>query len=174
MRDSVVRSSTADQALYSTAIHESAHAVLAAVLGIPVQAILIRENEDGSADGWAQIDSDSGTARDRLVVYLAGEVAESFFVGHLQRTTDDALGASDSEQIKALVGVLGEAELYVALGRAERLVRLHRASILRLSHALARHEVVDGRVFIQGEELAVLLPARALSAVPRMQTSQSH
>jgi hypothetical protein len=37
-----------------------------------------------------------------------------------------------------------------------------------------RHEVVDRRVFIQGEELAVLLPARALSAVPRMQTSQSH
>jgi hypothetical protein len=161
-----VRSPNAFAALYSTAIHEAAHCVLAALAGMPVHAVLIRENEDGSADGWSEIDSASASPRDQLVVYLAGEAGEAFFVGHLKRASDDAASDSDSARIKELVGRLGEDQLHGAYGRACRLVQQYRADILRLSHAIARHEMVDGRILFQGDELAALLPRKALSAVP--------
>jgi hypothetical protein len=150
------------QAVYTTALHEAAHALAADNLGRPVPLIRLALRPDGQGvDGVTVVTYeglDETSDRIRLAVIFAGPVADNLFGSAEDDTEGDE---SDAAQLKLIAGRFGTRavpEFLSATRRAERLVPMLLREIITLGRALADRPFMGGVTIIEDAELRQFLP----------------
>ena len=143
------------ESLYSTAIHESAHLVIARVLGYPVFTVTLDDWIEGG--GRVHIGTSSTTVEGCLhgmIIFLAAAAALRSF--SLDPSPDEGDG-SDTDKVRALarkiVGLrAGEEEIQAVIIRAAAaagiLVEQHRAEVERVSLAILEFHAACLRIKI--------------------------
>lgn len=170
--------------LYRVAIHEAGHAVIAAVLGVPIHSVSILAHGDTGGSVLAKmrsVDLDRVRVEKLVTVALAGRAADQVLLG-----IADAAASSDFSMATGLlvdahhkwalydqILVLDvdldnlhqldqetrasiEAMLQTLMERAQTLVRQHEAIIVALAQALVKARVISGQAL--NKHLYALLP----------------
>lgn len=148
--------------LRSIAIHESAHAIVAARLAIPVTKVEIVSDGD-LLDGFTHTNATRAGLVDWVATLMAGKAAERWLLGH--EAASRPHDGSDSERIvKAVARATRSQQVTVmAEQKARMLVTSHRPAIFGLAGALLDRALAAGgpldafTIAVFGDELAVLL-----------------
>lgn len=132
-------SAVLDHHAHAVAVHESAHAVGFAVLGLPFSAVVL--GDDHSALAGAVLGSPAGrpAGLPYLVALLAGSVAEHRFTGRPLAEIADDCGRLDFDQVDEIGAVLHPAAAAAVLRRAHQLVDQHPDAIGAVAAALHVH-----------------------------------
>lgn len=153
----------------AVAVHEAGHAVAALHLRnlstVPVAGIEMSVDSDGHVSGAAIIDEAGADARDRLVIALAGCVADSIVGTPGDDTTRG--DERDEQRIKDIMATLppGLAEyiFHEASSTAERLIRQHKHLVFQIADALGRAQPdADGTRLLRGDTILDLKAGRPL------------
>src|SRR5258708_6523812 len=150
------------QDLRSVVIHESAHAVVASRLAIPVAKVEIVSDGD-RLDGFTHAEVTRVGLVDWVATLMAGRVAERVVLGYksAQRTHP----GSDEEQIIEAIARTTRTQQITAMAgqKARMLVRAHRPALIALAGTLLDRGVAAGgplgafEISVGGDELAALL-----------------
>lgn len=133
----------------STAVHEAGHAVIAYVLGIPVDGVALGEHGHGST----AVRSGDRPSLDVAAAIFAGPIAES-------RWCPDSPGgeASDEDRLHQLLA-RDPFDVRAAADAAEALLELHAADVEAVAEALIQRGSLSGREIDALLGLAVANPA---------------
>jgi ATP-dependent Zn protease len=157
-----------EKQVWSTAVHEAGHAVVARVLGLQCGKVTIAANyrtRDAGygviADPWAAVARwdergkyrpAEAALRARVIAYMAGREAEEELLGHCPGGDGD-----DQYQIALMLDTLGQTELEPRLRTfARAIVRRHRSKIEALARALMERRTMSDKQV----RLAAGLPPR--------------
>lgn len=158
--------------LYSVAIHEAGHAIVAAVLGVRVSAVSVLRNGTSAGSMISDLSTvtfDRKTIENFVTVALAGRAADMEMLGRCDAGAKsdlavatrllleaqfrfglfDQLLSSDAETLSVLQlneasRLVIEKRLQELLQRSRALVRHHRSSIVELAQCLVKQRVVSG------------------------------
>jgi hypothetical protein len=148
--------------LRSVAIHESAHAIAAARLAIPVRKVEVL-GDGVRIDGFTYADVKRARLVDWVATLKAGRIGERAILGYelAQRTHS----GSDEEQISEVIARTTRSQQVTAMAeqKARRLVLAHRPAIIAVGGALLDRALAAGgpwepfEISLGGDELIALL-----------------
>jgi hypothetical protein len=148
--------------LRSVVIHEAAHCIVAARLGLRVVRVEI-VSDANRPDGFTYTDVARATVVDWVATAMAGRIAERSILGYevVQRSHT----GSDEAQIAEAIARTTRSQqvLVVAEQKARRLVMAHRPAIIGMAGALFDRALAAGgpweafAISISDDELAELL-----------------